>query len=85
MVLAWVVALVVGWDHGKTVQIEGEAEEITDPKQIKEIEWTELEKMPTVGKYIHPERAVFFKIVPKWMRYSDFSTEPWEREELEFI
>ncbi|MFI5205339.1 MAG: pyridoxamine 5'-phosphate oxidase family protein [Candidatus Paceibacterales bacterium] len=79
------VALVVGWEHGKTVQIEGHAEQITDPEEIKDIEWTDLEKMPTVAKYIKPDRAVFLKIIPKWLKYSDFSTEPWKIEELRFI
>lgn len=79
------VALVIGWDHGKTVQIEGEAIEVTDPEEIKDMEWSDLEKMPTVAKYIKPERAVFLKIKPKWLKYSDFSTEPWQIEELRFI
>lgn len=79
------VALVIGWEHGKTVQLEGEAKQVEDSEEIKEIEWGALEKMPTIVKYIKPERAVFFKIIPKWLRYSDFSSEPWVREELKFI
>lgn len=78
------VALVIGWDQGKTVQLEGEASEVTDSEVIKEIEWVELEKMPTVAKYIKPEHAVFLKIIPKWLKYSDFSTDPWQIEELRF-
>ena len=79
------VAMVVGWEHGKTVQIEGEATHITDSEKINEVTIGMLEKMPTVAKYISPERAAYFKITPKWMRYSDLSTEPWQREELKFI
>ncbi len=79
------VAMVIGWDHGKTIQIEGEAFEVTDSEDVKEIEWKNLEKMPTVAKYINPERAVFYKIIPKSLRYSDYSTEPWQRIELKFL
>lgn len=79
------VALVVGWEHGKTAQIEGVAEEVTNPEEIKEIEWADLEKMPTVAKYISPDQVVFFKISPVWMRYSNFSVEPWERIEFKFV
>lgn len=79
------VALVIGWEHGKTVQVEGRAEELTDPAEIKEIEWEELGNMPTVAKYIKKEHVVFLKIKPKWLKYSDFSTEPWQIEELRFI
>lgn len=79
------VALVIGWEQGKTVQLEGAAVQITDPDEIKELEWHEMEKMPTVAKYIKPHRAVFLRIIPKWLKYSNFSTEPWQIEELRFI
>jgi general stress protein 26 len=79
------VALAIGWESGKTVQIEGEAVKISDAEEIKELVWSDLGKMPTVAKYIKPERVVFFKIKPTWLRYSDFSTEPWDRHELRFI
>ena len=79
------VAMVIGWEHGKTVQIEGEAEHITDSEKINEISMGVLEKMPTIAKYVKPERVVFLKITPKWLKYSDISGEPWVREELKFI
>lgn len=75
------VAFVVGWDHGQTVQYDGVVEVLSDEEK-EQIKLEELGIMPTVVKYIHQEQAVFYKIKPRRIRYSDFSIEPWERFEL---
>ena len=78
------VALVIGWEHGKTVQIEGVAEEITGLDEKDKVKWEEYPHMPTLAKHIKQEHAVMLKITPKWVKYSNLSTEPWEIEELAY-
>jgi len=69
------VAFVIGWDE-VTVQYEGAAREITDAKELKECQERHVAKNPYSEKYVYDEREVFYKVTPKWIRYTDFSTEP---------
>lgn len=77
------VALVIGWEKGRTVQYEGIAEPIADSEAEKHLKTT-LEKIPSIAKYIEREFQVFYKIRPKWIRYADVSIEPWDRFEIKF-
>ena len=78
------VAVVIGWDKGKTVQYEGTAEEL-DVDLGEEVPLrTILAGVPSIGKYIPREHRVFYKIKPTWIRFSDLSVEPWYRFELKF-
>jgi general stress protein 26 len=76
-------AVVIGWDNMTTVQYEGIAEELTGPGCE---EWKEIYfKAFPDGR----ERAktwpgiVYFKISPKWIRYSSFK-ESYVVEEMTF-
>ncbi|HYE22084.1 MAG TPA: pyridoxamine 5'-phosphate oxidase family protein [Verrucomicrobiae bacterium] len=78
------VALVIGWDDGKTVQYEGEIEEVTNPDEIDEFKRTHLAKMPSAVKYLENENEKFLKVKPHWVRYTDLSIDPWEVLEIRF-
>lgn len=77
------VALVIGWEKGKTAQYEGIAEELSQDEAERHLE-TSLEKVPSIAKYIELEHQVIYKIKPKWIRLSDLSVDPWERFEVSF-
>jgi uncharacterized pyridoxamine 5'-phosphate oxidase family protein len=69
------VALVIGWDDGRTVQYAGVAKEL-DPNEIQLVRdylWT---NNPGTKKYYTDERQRYFIIKPTWMRYTDMTTEP---------
>lgn len=78
------VALVIGWEHGKTVQYEGTAEELSIERAEENPLRDELEKIPAIAKYVQREYGVFYKIKPEWVRMSDLSVDPWERFEVKF-
>src|SRR5690606_34306358 len=79
------VSFVVGWENGKTVQLEGEAREVVDQEEKNETIKTHLAKIPTAAKYVSSEEEKIFKIKPRWVRYSDLSVEPWEVFEVSFL
>ena len=78
------VAVVIGWDQGKTVQYEGEAVELTDSTERQEAMNIHLSKIPSVAKYLSDPNEAIFKIIPKWVRYTDLSVDPWDIIELKF-
>ena len=71
------VSLVIGWDKGKTVQYEGEVKELQG-KAVVEFEKAHMGEMSSAAKYVSKKEAVFYKITPKWIRYTDVSKDPWE-------
>lgn len=77
------VSVVIGWEQGKTVQLEGMVERIGEA-EIEEIKRNHLAKIPTAAKYVSAPHERFFKIVPKWIRYSDLSSDPWDVFEIKF-
>jgi general stress protein 26 len=79
------VSFVVGWEQGKTVQLEGEAREVVDQAEKTETIKTHLAKIPTAAKYVYSEEEKIYKIKPRWVRYSDLSVEPWEVLEVKFL
>lgn len=74
-------AFVIGWDENITVQYEGEARELKgeDLNKYKEIYF---KKNPRAKKWEGREGIVYFKIIPKWIRYSDLNKDPWEVFEI---
>lgn len=78
------VAAVIGWEAGKTVQLEGTVGELEE-KEINEFKANLLGKIPTAAKFVEAEEERFFKIKPSWVRYSDLSKDPWYTFELTFI
>ncbi|OGE74321.1 MAG: hypothetical protein A3C49_02545 [Candidatus Doudnabacteria bacterium RIFCSPHIGHO2_02_FULL_42_25] len=77
------VALVIGWDSGRTVQYEGEVQELHG-QAVEEFKKAHLSEMSTAAKYVSSHEAVYFKIVPKWVRYNDVSKDPWDEIVLRF-
>jgi uncharacterized protein YhbP (UPF0306 family) len=77
------VSLVIGWDQGKTVQYEGEVVELSGSDKEEAIN-IHLSKTPSAAKYLSLPQEAIFKIVPKWVKYSDVSVDPWDVTELKF-
>jgi pyridoxine/pyridoxamine 5'-phosphate oxidase len=77
------VALVVGWDYGRTLQAEGLADvlsgdELNACKQVYFAMWPdgrERETWPDI---------TYIRVRPRWLRYSDLSVTPPRIEELMF-
>ena len=68
------VSLVIGWNlpESITIQYEGVAEEITD-SSLEEYKISHINKSPKREKSVRDARERIFKIMPKWIRYSDLS------------
>lgn len=69
------VALVIGWDDGKTAQIQGTADEPTgdDLARLKKVYFA---KFPDgIDREAWPDIA-YFRVRPTWVRFSDFTTDP---------
>lgn len=78
-----IVSLVIGWDENITVQYEGVASELFDEEKLKYqlIYWA---KNPKAKRWAKREGIVYFKITPKWIRYSDLNSHPWKISEFNF-
>ncbi len=77
------VAAVIGWDNGITVQYEGLARELSGKEKEQAIQ-LRIAKMPHAKKFASMKEVVYFKISPVWIRYADYSKEPWNVFEVEF-
>jgi len=77
------VAIVIGWDENITIQYEGTATELKD-KELQESINLHINKLQDAKKFVGMEGIKFFKITPKWIRYTDISNEPWEIFEIKF-
>jgi general stress protein 26 len=75
------VSLVIGWDEDITIQYEGVAEELSgkEKTQHQEIYW---KKNPKAKRWADREGITYFKITPKWIRYSDLNVHPWKIFEI---
>ena len=71
------VSVALGWDEdlGHTLQYEGVAEEMSGA-DFEDCLKVHLEKLPGAKKYVYDERERFFKIRPKWMRFTEYWEEP---------
>ena len=76
-------SVVIGWDGDITVQYEGTAEEVLDEEK-KKYQKSYWSKNPKAERWAGREGICYFKIIPKWIRYSDLSQKPWKIIELEF-
>lgn len=77
------VALVIGWDDDKTVQIEGSAVEITEPL-LKGVKKKFFTKNPEAKKWGNNPEIAYVLIKPNWLRYTDLNQQPWLIKELKF-
>jgi len=73
------VSLVIGWDleEKKTVQYEGTAKKVSaeELNSIKQLHTTKSSKRK---KYADNPQNIYFKITPKWIRYSNLAKSPEE-------
>ncbi|MBI4137031.1 pyridoxamine 5'-phosphate oxidase family protein [Candidatus Roizmanbacteria bacterium] len=71
------VAFVIGWDNNITVQYEGIATELTGSNATlyKETYW---KKNPEAKRWDSREGITYFKVSPRWIRYSDLNADPWK-------
>ncbi len=76
------VAIVVGWDDNITIQFEGIATELREVEREEYLQ-IHLVKIPSEIHFIK-KGATLFKVIPKWVRFSDFRKEPSEIFELYF-
>lgn len=78
------VSFVIGWDNTNkiTTQLEGMAL-LLEGDEREECIKRHFEKNPDSKKYQNDPRQQYFKIIPSWIRYSNFSVDPQEVWELE--
>ncbi|PIR03581.1 MAG: hypothetical protein COV59_05325 [Candidatus Magasanikbacteria bacterium CG11_big_fil_rev_8_21_14_0_20_39_34] len=77
------VSLVIGWDNTNktTVQIEGKAV-LLDGEERKNCERRHCQRNPESEKFLSDPRQQYFKVIPHWIRYSNFSVNPQEVWEI---
>src|SRR3989338_939383 len=75
------VSVVIG-SEPMSVQYEGVAVELMGEEREK-ARTVHFGRFPEAKKF-EEQGLVFFKIVPKWLRYTDVSRQPWERLEIAF-
>lgn len=70
-------AVVIGCQDGewKTLQLEGEIEEVTDPHELDETKRIYYTRYPDSKRRESP-KTVFLRFLPNWWRFSDFTTTP---------
>ena len=76
------VSCVIGWDDNKTVQFEGIAVEL-EGEELSEYKDVYFKKLPESRAFEKWGDLRFFKITPTWIRYSDFSVDPWIIHEID--
>lgn len=78
------ISVVVGWDNKdkKTLQIEGKAQLVLDNKEQELLEEMHCVKNPSSERFRNDPRQEYFRMVPYWIRYSDFSKDPQEVWEI---
>lgn len=75
------VAFVIGWDEDITVQYEGETHELFGEEQEK-YKQIYFQKNPKARKWEQKQETRYFKVIPRWIRYSNLNTNPWEIYEI---
>lgn len=78
------VALVVGFDGPKTVQLEGEAEKIDQTKHQDRIN-LHFEKVPGAKKFSGESGQNYYLITPTWLRFTDYTQDPAIFETRSFV
>jgi len=69
------IALVIGWDEGKTLQLEGVADEPRG-EELTAVKKVYLAKFPDGAEREGWEGITYFRVRPTWIRFSDFTTDP---------
>lgn len=77
------VAIVFGGEDNKTVQYEGTAEQLS-PEAFEAYKGQYLAKYPDAAKLLQNKDTIFFKVIPKWIRYYDKTQSPPYEFEISF-
>ena len=76
------VSFVVGWDYEEKITVQVEARvQLLVGKEREALSDEHCKKHPGSLKYKDDPRQEYFKIVPHWIRYSNFACDPqkiWE-------
>lgn len=72
------VSLVIGWDtkHHITLQYEGIAELIPETKTEEYVQLFLQKNTPCTETFLRDPRVRLFKVIPTWIRYSDYTVHP---------
>lgn len=65
------IAFVIGWDEEQTVQLEGTADEPRGP-DLERVQRVYFERFPDGPARASWPGITYFRVVPRWARYSDF-------------
>jgi general stress protein 26 len=76
------ISMVIGWDNLTTLQVEGTAEVVVGEERAR-LEDAHCLKNQLSNKYRNDPRQVYFKVRPRWIRYSNFSVDPQEVWEVD--
>jgi pyridoxine/pyridoxamine 5'-phosphate oxidase len=68
-------SFVVGWAGEKTVQYEGQAEELSG-SELQRCQKVYFQAWPDGRSRLTWPRIVYFIVRPRWIRYSDFDQNP---------
>lgn len=69
------IAVVIGWDEGRTAQIEGVADEPVGA-ELQRLKDVYLRRFPDGHERAALPDITYFRIRPRWIRYSDFRVTP---------
>lgn len=75
------VSLVIGFDY-TTVQYQGVAYALEDLAVGEALHAFSQKNTPCSSEFLNDPRARFFKVIPKWIRYSDYAVFPAEIFEM---
>jgi pyridoxine/pyridoxamine 5'-phosphate oxidase len=81
------IALVVGWDDGRTAQIDGIADRPTGP-ELARVKECYFARFPDGRDRASLPDMAYWCVQPHWIRFSDFNADPptiveWDRQALE--
>ncbi len=77
------VALVFDDRTAVTVQYEGSVRELSSSEMGTYID-IYLRKLPGAARFVERPETRWFCVVPKWIRYTDLTNEPWVIHEIKF-
>lgn len=74
------ISVVIGWNNElkQTIQLEGNVKLIINKQERETLGKKHCLKNKDSEKYHTDLRQEYFKIIPNWIRYSDFSKDPQE-------
>ena len=77
------IAFVIGWDEEQTVQVEGVADEPAGP-DLARLKAIYFDRFPDGRERERQPDIAYFRVRPRWARYSDFRTPDVKIVELRF-